>query len=437
LAEAHHDLGDDEQARAYLKKAFEVDPNVSGTVRISRALGLLPVGSPTRRQRSPINRSKWTRPEQIPSLTQIHEWVEEGNWDSILAFANPNDYSSRTLPQARDLLHLIAVSLGDCNDTKAAQALTILLHFDYYFDVTQAAVTSLSKIGDESTVALLEELSTRFDDGRYPKSLSNQAHLKASISYLRARASNPCSLSSNNGSPNLFVQAEQEYAKGNYGQARFLLEKILADMADSQPSYVDATVLLARSCAKVNDTKSAVKVIKPILGKLPETSRSQILSDVTHWLSYLIFGGYLPIHDDCFRLALNIELELALSANTPDELLRPLRELTRWLETLGARVQLLRQSIRTEAPGTWYVDKDDRERYLCNVALSEDMRRFLAAFDVRIKWEALARLKQMLRSRYLIESAAPAIGVPLPEVSTGSLAEAQTDPLSGSQSNQA
>jgi hypothetical protein len=40
LAEAHHDLGDDEQARAYMTQAWEVEPNLAGALRISRALGL-------------------------------------------------------------------------------------------------------------------------------------------------------------------------------------------------------------------------------------------------------------------------------------------------------------------------------------------------------------------------------------------------------------
>jgi hypothetical protein len=40
LAEAYHDLGDDEQALAYLTQAWQIDPNLSGAVRISKALGL-------------------------------------------------------------------------------------------------------------------------------------------------------------------------------------------------------------------------------------------------------------------------------------------------------------------------------------------------------------------------------------------------------------
>jgi hypothetical protein len=110
-------------------------------------------------------------------------------------------------------------------------------------------------------------------------------------------------------------------------------------------------------------------------------------------------------------MALNIEVELALLAKTPDEVLRPLRDLTRWLEKLGASdsVQLIRHSIRTEAPGTWYVDKHDRANYLRNVMLSHDMRRFLVAFNERVKSEAIPKLKQMMRSQHSIETAAYAI----------------------------
>lgn len=393
-------------------------------MRISRALGFSQVEKSAAPQGKPLSGSRWTRPEQIPSLAQIHEWVENKNWDAILVFANPHGYSSRILPKARDALDLITVSLGGCNDTRATPALLILLHFDYYVDLSQTAAISLSKIGDERTLALLEEFIASVDDGTHPRCSIRREYLKASISYLRARLNNRLSLLSNKsltqklialakGSHSLFVQGEREYASGNFGQARFSLESVLADMAGSHPRYFDAKVLLARSCAKMGDDAGALQVITPILGNLPETSRRQILSDVRYWLwSHPAFQGYLPMHDDTFQLALNIELELALKAKTPDELLRALREQARWLEKLGASdcVQLIRQSVRTEAPGTGYVAKHDRTICLRHIMLSENMRCFLAALDVRIRSEAIPKLKEMMRSQHFISLAAPASG---------------------------
>jgi len=59
LAEAYHDIGDDEQARTHLKEAYRIDPQLSGAVRISRALGFAQQAKPARRCSSvALQRSK-------------------------------------------------------------------------------------------------------------------------------------------------------------------------------------------------------------------------------------------------------------------------------------------------------------------------------------------------------------------------------------------
>jgi curved DNA-binding protein CbpA len=71
----------DELARICLCQAYETDPNVSGAVRISRALGLPRVDKPTQPREAPnANTPKWTHLEQIPSEMQIHEWVRASSW---------------------------------------------------------------------------------------------------------------------------------------------------------------------------------------------------------------------------------------------------------------------------------------------------------------------------------------------------------------------
>lgn len=107
-----------------------------------------------------------------------------------------------------------------------------------------------------------------------------------------------------------------------------------------------------------------------------------------------VFGNH------SYRLALEIHFELILRAKTPDDALNNLRSLTRWLELLGADnvVQWIRQLVRTEAPGTWYVDKHDREQYVRNVDLSPNMRDYLSSFEKRVKAHATAKLEHVLRS---------------------------------------
>ena len=120
-----------------------------------------------------------------------------------------------------------------------------------------------------------------------------------------------------------------------------------------------------------------------------------------------MFQQYAPINDENYQMALEIHLELALLAKTPDEVLENLRSLTRWLELLGADdvVRWIRQLIKTEAPGTWYVDKHNREQYIRSVDLSPYMKSCLSSFEKRVKADATAKLKQVLKSAHTLENA--------------------------------
>lgn len=423
IAEAYHDLGDDEQARAYLSRAYEINPDLSGAVRISRALGFTGPSAPSSRRVQSRSKYRYSQPGQIPSPVQVREWAQVRNWDAIFEFANPHDYSPRILPQARETLRRIASSLEGCRDPTAVEALIVLLDFAYYWDVSQAAMVSLSKIGDEHTLDLLDTSSAT--DSRKP------ANWAACISYLRARISNQDFSMGKAAPQRLLAQAKGAFKRGDYGQARIVLETLLAsidqpdltfqadkmstrgdhgqaqilprglreNIARSHTTFYDATILLARSCAEMDDVGRSVELVKPLLPNLSANSWRAVSQEVVLWLwSDLAFQQYTPINDDDYRLALELHLELALGAKMPDDLLENLRSLTRWLELLGANdiAQRIRQLIRVEAPGTWYVDKHDREQYVRSVDLSPDMKDFLSSVDERVRMNAAVKLKHML-----------------------------------------
>lgn len=400
LAEAYHDSGDDDQGRAYLRQAYELNPELIGAVKISRALGFVkPSDTSPRRAKAP-SKYKYSRPEQIPSYAQVREWAGRGQWDAVMAFANPHDYSPRILSKARETLRHIATSLEGCRDAKAIEALIPLLNFNYYWDVSEAAMTTLSKIGDNSTVKLLDE----FEAG----SPRGQAHLEECISYLRARVSSYNSLRTTATPRELLAQAEVAIAREDDGRARLMLENLLENIKESDPIYFDATILLARTCARMNDARTSVELIKPFLPTLSEESRSSIYEEVAKWLwSEWVFQSYDPIHDENYRLVLEIHIELSLIARTPDDVLKNLRSITRWLEPLGAATlaQWISQLIRTEAPGTWYVDKHNREQYNRNVDLSPHMKDYLSEVERRVKTDVSTKLKQILGSANTLEDA--------------------------------
>jgi len=400
LAEAYHDFGDDERARTCLSDAYRVNPELTGAVRISRALGFPERQKASRSKAKATTRYKYSRPEQVPAPIQVREWAEAGGWDAILGFANPDDYSRRILSKSRETLRQVATSLGEYNNHRAIEALTNLLNFTYYWDVSEATVTSLSRIGDDNTLSLLRKFR--------PGNSRGQAHLDACISYLQARVSNQLPIPSNVSAEELWIQAEKAFAQGNYGRARLLLENLLAGIVQGHPLRADAILLLARCCAEMNDLRTSIELIKPVFAKLPEESRRRIAGDFASWLwEDLVFKEYHPSNDEDYLLALNIHLDLALASTTPDEVLGNLRYLARWLELLGVgdTVQWIRTLIRREAPGTWYVDKHDRKQYVRNVELSNQMKGYLAALSRRVRVAAPSKLQQVLRSQAHLKNA--------------------------------
>jgi tetratricopeptide (TPR) repeat protein len=394
LAEAYHDLGKDEEARSHLTEAYRINPELTGAIRISQALGFRDKQKDSRRPKEPRKIYRFTRPEQVVLATQIESWADNGNCESILEYSNPLDYSPRILPKARETLCQIARSLGRFDNSTSRIALLVLFEFKHYWDVSDAALTSLAKIGDEATFHTLEHQKTR--DYR------DRAKLRLALSYLRARIDAQSLSEVGNLSPSQrFSRAEKEYAKKNYGQARAHLERLIATTTQSDPGYFQALLLLARSCAELGDTSEAVRLINPVYRRLPNELRFTIATDLTSWLwNELVFQDYAASRDNAYQLALDIHSELAMTANSPKEVLENLRTLTRWLEILGARDSVLwiRQLIRTEAPGTWYVDKDNRDAYFKDVELSTQMQAYLNAFNNQAKAQLTSKLKQVLKS---------------------------------------
>jgi len=397
VAEAYHELGDNEQARIYLNQAYKLNPQLSGAVKLSRALGFPQSSEPQPRSRKSTNTTtvvanyKYLQPPQVPSYAQINEWKRTGNWGAILEYANPYDYFPKMLPKARESLRQIADSLGSYQDQKSIDALIILLNFRNYYDVSFAAMASLSKIGDEKILGILEKFETTTQGGRFL--------LDKSISYLKKRIS--YQMSSANAIPpqELLDQSKKAFFKEeNYQQARILLESLLPRIDISDPKYLDVVILLARSCAETKDYSRALELIKSIFPTLPEKYKMPLAQEMASWFwSDLGFHEYSPANDNDYCFALQADINAVLTEDDAGEALYKLKSLTRNLEQLGARssIKLIRTLIRTEAPGSRYIDPD-RENYICKTNLSPVMKDFLTKFDEIIKTRVTEKIQKML-----------------------------------------
>jgi len=389
LAEAYYELGESAQARKYLKRAYEIDPELSGAVRISRALGMLPrkdpVSSPKRRARH-----RYTRTDQIPSPSQIREWAASQRWEEILAYADVSDYSPRIVPKSRNRLRQIAISLGGCHTGQARERLTQFLD-SVYWDVRKASISSLARIGDMQTLDLLEAF--------VPRNSSDEVAMREAIPYLRSRLASRSPTSTKAPTDMLLKRAERALAARSYGRARFLLENAVSGMNETDLGYVDAITLLARTCAEMGDSREAVELMKPVLHRLPVPSEGEVSRELASWLwGCLVFEDYDPAHDEDYLLALDIHLTLALTSDDPHEVLSNLRRLTRWLEILGdgSTAEWIRGMIRTSAPGTWHVDKTSREQYVRGIKLSKDLTVRLDELRARMQSGIPHKLSQVM-----------------------------------------
>ena len=392
MAEAYHENGDDEQARIHLSNAYKLNPELAGAVRISKALGF-PQRSKSQTQSSTPKSSeyKYSKPAQIPSHAQINEWKQKGEWSNILEYANPYDYFPKILPKAREPLCQIADSLGSCADSKSIDALIVLLNFGYYWDVSFAAMTSLSKVGDEKVLAVLEKFEARTIGGR--------AILDESISYLKKRISYQTSSSNTITPQELLDQSKKAFFKDkNYQQARILLESLLPRIDKSDSKYLDVVILLARSCAETRDYGRAFELIKSIFSILPKKHQKPLSQEMASWFwSDLGFREYSPASDSDYCFALQADIEAVLAEEDAGEALYKLKSLTRNLEQLGAgnTIELIRTLIKSEAPGSEYVDHD-RKNYIHKTNLSPIMKDFFAKLDEVIKTSVTEKIQKML-----------------------------------------
>lgn len=395
LAEAYHELGNNEQARVHLEQAYKINPQLSGAIKISRNLGLLPEEKSASSKTKKRKKYRYTAPGKIPSSSQIEKWAVDGNWDNILAFADLDSYSPRILSKARNTFRHIASTLGSYNDSRAIETLKKLA-YSVYWDVRETSLLSLAKIGDRHTLKFLRNLPP--DNSRLETCREN------AISHLKARLKNQLKAKTDSPPEELIKLAKQTFDRTDYGQTIFLLENIASTIKQGHPLYFDMKVLLARAYAAMNDSSAAINLIKPVLDKLPAQYRCQIDKEIADWIwNRLVFEVYDSANDEDYLLAIGIHLDNTLTSNSPDEVLKNLRDLTRWLEILGEgdMATWIRMLIKTEAPGTWYVDSHNREQYIRKVQLSSYMRSEIDAIIDRIRTSVPGKISQVLKSQTL------------------------------------
>jgi hypothetical protein len=157
-------------------------------------------------------------------------------------------------------------------------------------------------------------------------------------------------------------------------------------------------ILLARSCAETRDYGRAFELIKSIFSILPKKHQKPLSQEMASWFwSDLGFREYSPASDSDYCFALQANIEAVLAEEDAGEALYKLKSLTRNLEQLGAgnTIELIRTLIKSEAPGSEYVDHD-RKNYIHKTNLSPIMKDFFAKLDEVIKTSVTEKIQKML-----------------------------------------
>jgi tetratricopeptide (TPR) repeat protein len=71
LADAHHDLGDDDAARTYLHHAIKVDPQLGGAKKIMRALGMASENAPKARRKQRRDEYAHFHTDEVPTCLLV------------------------------------------------------------------------------------------------------------------------------------------------------------------------------------------------------------------------------------------------------------------------------------------------------------------------------------------------------------------------------
>jgi hypothetical protein len=434
LAQAYHELGDDDVARKHLRHAMQVDPQLIGAKTIMRALGVIPQKSPQLRQNQKGGKHIYTQSHEIPAVEQIISWFRCGDWEPIFAHADCSRYAPRILPRARRVLVSVSAVLGECNDRRTAPVLEDLLK-SVYWDVRQAAMLSLAKIGDIRSLKRLREIShDRGTDGR---------SVIEPLSFAEARAKQKASSKS---MVDLIVDANglidsNSYEKpGELGRMRWYLQCALKEAEPKQA--LDILLLLIKCCLSMNDWPYVIKIIENGV-QLADYNDARVLelqvslaaafvlvnvgsvslrclcalfelmpASVQSSARKVIWSALTTpefIGEENYLWALRVLFESTVANQDADRLLLDLHTLARVMEPIGQKEMgtWLRHMLRAEAPGHWFGGQYDRLGCFSSPQLSSTFELSVQQMCEEFKPIIRARLVSILLSQRVVVPPAP------------------------------
>ena len=423
IAEAFHELGDDEQARLNLQRALAVDPELTGAKTIMRALGFLSDDKPRRSASAARKIYLYNRREQIPSIATIIAWFEKEKWAQIIAYADLEKYAPRIIPSAREMLVTVASALGECHDTNVPPLLLSMLS-SVYWDLRRAALLALAKVAGDAELDRLKKFTQ--------ESSPNDPFAAETVSYAEARLKGWAERIVMGG---LLKEAEAqlrtEFSKqnGGIGRMRSRLEQVLENPAEGTDGLAVLS-MLTRYCLRMQDWARILKLLAA--SQVPARVGIQALElDIMVGAALTLAGMHnaalarmhsidlqLPVElreraeavvwdaltsprfkgASHLSWAVHLVLESAIAATLPNDCLSRLHRLARVMEPIGEKdfALWLRHTLRAEAPGHYYGDSHDRLNYFQPAIADVDLRSEIQQLCEQYKTRIVGRIKEVL-----------------------------------------
>jgi hypothetical protein len=390
MAEAAHDLGDDELAKKHLTRAYELEPQLSGAVKISRALGF-PVAQTPGDKQAPKASFRFREPGDIPPVRTVEKWAFNSEWEPLVEAATVSLYNPRILAKARATLRHGAYWLHRAGKERAETPLMLLCSC-IYWDVRQAAMMSLARIGDSGTAKFLRRLPA--------ESGNDVAMRQESLEFLNARMRWAVSVA-------LSVETLEELqATGRHLDCAAASQVWLGRNSLEGEQGQRVALLHAGSSSALRMHEHSYHALKPMLGSLQDRLQEDAAAVIRDGIWSVAFGRpYEQELEEDYLLLTRTLFSRAAASDSIESCLASLHRITRWMEIIGDRQtgQWIRDLVRREAPGTGFANEHDRVNYVRAANWSPRFAEQHAHVVEPFKQRILAKLSALVDDRGLSE----------------------------------
>ncbi|MCI0714005.1 MAG: DnaJ domain-containing protein [Chloroflexi bacterium] len=366
LAEAYYELDEIDTAKAHLQHAYEINHLLSGAKTISRALGMekfIPDDTETQADVFPppnVRKNDYlvNHVKHIPTLDEAISWFDNEDWQTIEVYSDLNAYYPKILNKARNVLVEIARNLSRCNKDFARYNLITFLNC-VYWDVREAATTSLVEIGNADTLHALQN----FEPNEYWRPGRDDRNLDQCIKLLKAKLNIDSRKSSDDGiihySLEDLIRAKKEASyfmkTRDYVSAYKILSPFVTDHGPYDENHLDLILMFAICLSETRNAKAALELVQPLYEHLRNDHSQFILPKVLNWYRRVyLYHPYISKYDNTYLQILETYEKYFAIAQDPTEFLENVDVLALWFGfwNQSTHVKWLNYAIAYTAPGS-------------------------------------------------------------------------------------